>query len=460
LCALDRQDHTLKSTLQSDPQSVFQAGRGWLWGMEQDVHIGHRHVWGGEAPLSLSRGSRRRHLYIIGQTATGKSTLLRNLIAQAIAVGAGCTLIDPHGDLALEVMDCVPGKRIDDVIVVDPSDTGHPVGFNPLYRVSPDERALVAANLTAAFKHIWRDSWGPRLEYILFNTIAALLDAPDALRPSFIAIPLLLVERSYREAVIRHVRDPRVRSFFVDEFARWNDRQLEERLGSVQNKIGQFLANPFVRNIFGQWKPSVDLSDVLANNRILIVRLAKGMVGEEPANLLGSFIATGLQHAAMQRAVLPEAQRPDFHLHIDEFHNFTTDAFAGVLSEARKYGLTLTIAHQYLAQLSSEVAHAVFGNVGSIISFRVSSSDAERLAAEIGALHPRNFCDLEVGEVCVRLLQGRNIALSCRGRTDPELATGNGKGETVRAQSRQRYGRPRATVERHISRWLRRRPLE
>jgi hypothetical protein len=383
---------------------------------------------------------------------------LRNLIAQDIATGAGCALIDPHGDLALEVIDCVPGQRIDDVIVVDPSDTEHPVGFNPFYRVPPDERSLMAANLTAAFKHIWRESWGPRLEYILFNTIAALLDAPDSLRPSFISIPLLLTQRSYREAVIRHVHDPRVRSFFVDEFGRWNDRQLEERLGSVQNKIGQFLANPFVRNIFGQWKPSVDLSDVLTNHRILIVRLAKGLVGEEPANLLGSFIATGLQHAAMQRAALPEAQRLDFHLHIDEFHNFTTDAFAGVLSEARKYGLTLTIAHQYLAQLSPEVANAVFGNVGSIISFRVSNTDAERLAAEIGELHPRVFRDLEVGEICARLLQADQTALLCQGRTEPQLTTRYGKWKTVRLQSRQRHGRPRATVESRISLWLRHSP--
>lgn len=420
----------------------------------ENVHIGQQHVWGGEVPLTLSRRDRRRHLYIIGQTATGKSALLRNLIAEDIAAGAGCALIDPHGDLALEVMDCVPGSRIDDVIVVDLSDTEHPVGVNPFYRVPSDERALTAANLTATFKHIWRDSWGPRLEYILFNTIAALLDAPDELRPSFLSIPLVLVQRSYREAVVRHVRDARVRSFFEDEFAHWNDRQLEERIGSVQNKIGQFLANPFVRNIFGQWKPSVDLSEVLANNRILIVRLSKGLVGEEPANLLGSFIATGLQQAAMARAALPEADRPDFHLHIDEFHNFTTDAFAGVLSEARKYGLTLTIAHQYLAQLSPEVANAVFGNVGSVVAFRVGSGDAERLAAEIGEFHPRIFGDLEVGQVCVRLLQGGELALIARGRTEPDVVPPVGKGKTVMAQSRQRYGRQRSLVEKRISRWL------
>lgn len=422
--------------------------------MEEYVTIGWRQVWGGEVPLQLYRRDRRRHLYIIGQTATGKSTLMRNLISQDILAGAGCALIDPHGDLALEVLDCVPGSRIDDIVVVDPSDSDQPVGFNPFYRVPLDERALVAANLTAAFKHIWRDSWGPRLEYILFNTVAALLDAPDQLRPTFLSIPRVLVDAAYREAVVRHVVDPRVRSFFVDEFAHWNERQLEERLGSVQNKIGQFLANPFVRNIIAQWKPSVDLNEVMANNRILVVRLSKGLVGEEPANLLGSFISTGLQQAAMRRASMPESERQDFHLHIDEFHNFTTDAFASILSEARKYGLTLTVAHQYIAQLPPAIADAVFGNVGNLIALRVSSADAERLAAEIGEFHPRIYADLQVGEICTRLLQGQQLALASRGRTVPALIPCVGKGETALTQSRQRYGTNRSVVEDRLSCWL------
>jgi hypothetical protein len=424
--------------------------------MEDYVTIGWRQVWGGEVPLQLYRRDRRRHLYIIGQTATGKSTLMRNLIAQDILAGAGCALIDPHGDLALEVLDCVPGARIDDVVVIDPSDSDHPVGFNPFYRVPPDERALVAANLTATFKHIWRDSWGPRLEYILFNTVAALLDAPDQLRPTFLSIPRVLVDAAYRDAVVRHVADPRVRSFFIDEFAHWNDRQLEERLGSVQNKIGQFLANPFVRNIIAQWKPSVDLNEVMTNNRILIVRLSKGLVGEEPANLLGSFIATGLQQAAMRRAAVPEAERRDFHLHIDEFHNFTTDAFASILSEARKYGLTLTVAHQYIAQLPPAIADAVFGNVGNLIALRISSADAERLAAEIGEFHPRIYRDLEVGHVCARLLQQRGDALVCRGRTVAEITNCNSHRENILQQSRMRYSSKRSVVEDRIGRWFRR----
>lgn len=350
----------------------------------KDIDIGLADGWGGKIPLRLSRGDRLRHLYVIGQTGTGKSTLFKNVFAQDIANGSGCALIDPHGDLALEVLDTVPSNRIDDVVILDPSDISRPVGFNPFYRVPKDERSLVAANITATFKSIWRDSWGPRLEYILFNVVAALLDAPDELRPSFVSIPRVLVQPEYRNQVVRHIKDPRIRSFFVDEFARWNDRMIEERLGSVQNKIGQFLSNPFVRNIVGQWKPSVDIADIMKHNRILVVRLSKGTLGEEPANLLGSFIVSGIQQTAMRRAAIPEHERTDFHLLIDEFHSFTTDAFASVLAESRKYALSLTIGAQFHTQSSEKVRNAIFGNVGSIISFRVSAGDADVLAKEIG----------------------------------------------------------------------------
>lgn len=425
--------------------------------MDGFVHIGQRQIWGGATPLRLPRGDRRRHLYIVGQTSTGKSTLMRNLIGQDIAAGHGCALIDPHGDLAHQVLDLIPSHRVDDSIVLDLSDTNHPVGLNPFFRVSPDERALVAANMTDTFERIWSKSWGPRLEYILYNTVAALLDAPDQLRPTLLSIPRVLVDRPYRMELLRHVRDPRVLSFFEDEFNHWNDRQLTEALGPVQNKIGKFLSNPFIRNIFGQWRPAVNPADIMAKNQILIVRLAKGLVGKDPSNLLGSFVASGFQHAAMQRASLPEHQRPDFHLHIDEFQNFTTDAFAEVLSEARKYGLTLTVGHQYIDQLSDEVADAVFGNVGSIISFRVSAADAERLAMEIGPdeIHPRIFRDLEVGEICARLLQGTTGSLTCRGSTDAELITSCGERHKVMAQTRQRYSQPRAKVEEKIRRSFR-----
>lgn len=432
----------------------FGLGRGWLWGMAHNfVHIGQKEIWGGRSPLVISGADRRRHLYIIGQTGTGKSTLIKNIIAQDIEAGQGCALIDPHGDLAHEVLDVIPRNRVDDVVVLDPSDTDRPPGYNPFFRVPKDERSLVAANITSTFKHIWRNSWGPRLEYILYNTVAAILDAPDELRPCFLSIPLVFVRRDYRDRIVSCIEDPRVRSFFEDEFSTWNERQLAENLSSVQNKIGQFLSNPFVRNILGQWKPSINITDIMASNKILIVRLSKGTLGEEPANLLGSLVATGFQQAAMRRAAIPEAERQDFHLHIDEFQNFTTDSFASVLSEARKYGLTITAGNQFLDQLSDEVRSAVFGNVGGVISFRVSANDADVLAKEIGEYSPKTFRDLGIGEICVRLLNGGEVSAPCLGVTGySDCVHGNGK--NVRHQSRMRYGTDRKKVEARIAAWL------
>ncbi len=430
-------------------------GRGWLWRMER-FQIGLREGWGGAVPLTLSCMDRRRHVFVIGQTGTGKSTLLQQLLAQDIEAGNGCALIDPHGDLAHAVLDAVPPHRVDDVVVVNPTDAERPVALNPFYRVPVDERALVASNLTAAFKHIWRDSWGPRLEYILYNTVAALLDAPDSLRPSFLAIPLVLVRQDYRERVIRHIQDPRVRGFFVDEFCGWNERQLAEYLSPAQNKIGQFLANPFVRNIVGQWKPTVDLSAIMEKGHILIAPLSKGTLGEEPANLLGSMIVSGLQHAAMRRASMPEAKRADFHLFVDEFHNFTTDAFASMLSEVRKYGLTLTVAGQYLSQAPDDVRDAIFGNVGTIISFRVSADDADRLTKEIGDYSARTLRELSLGEICVRLTQAGQGSAAFVGRTVPETTPAHRHRANVLNQSRMRFGRDRANTETRMARWLRR----
>ena len=237
-------------------------------------------------------------------------------MAQDMAAGQGLALIDPHGDLALEVLDLVPPHRIDDVVFIDPSDLDHIVGFNPFYRVAPDEQALVASNLVAAFRHVWADSWGPRLEYILYNAVAALLAAPDPLRPTFLAIPRLLVDPDYRRRVLMGVTDPRVRSFFHDEFDQWGERQLAEALSPVQNKIGQVISNPAVRNVLSQWHPRFDLDEAMKMRKILIVRLPKGTLGADPANLLGSLLVAGLLQAAMRRA--DPSTRVPFHLYIDE----------------------------------------------------------------------------------------------------------------------------------------------
>ena len=429
-------------------------GRGWLWPMEHELQIGMREVWGGWHPFGLSNADRARHIYIIGQTGTGKSTLIRELIGQDIVAGRGCALIDPHGDLAHDVLDLIPKHRTDDVVLLDPSDTAFPVGINPFYHVKKDNRSLVAANLVATMKHIWRDSWGPRLEYILYNTIAALLDAPDHLRPSVLSIPLLLVNRQYRAQVIAHIEDPQVRSFFANEFASWNERQLADYLSSTQNKVGQFVSNPFIRNILGQWRPTVDFSDVINTGKIFIARLSKGTLGEEPANLLGSLIVSGFQQAAMQRADVSEEQRKNFHIYIDEFQNFTTDAFASMLSEIRKYGVSITAANQYLDQLSFEVRSSVFGNVGNLIVFRVSARDAENLSHEIGEFVPSQFRDLECGHICTRLMSNGKAGAPYFGVTRLPTEKQVKRKNAIVEQCRQRYSAPRQMVEQRIDRWL------
>lgn len=417
-----------------------------------NLHIGMRPVWGGAHEFGISAADRRRHLYVIGQTGTGKSTLLRNLISQDIAGGEGLALIDPHGDLALEVLDLVPPHRIDDVIFLDPSDLQHVIGFNPFYHVPPDEQPLVAANTVAAFRHVWADSWGPRLEYILYNAVAAILGAPDAMRPSFLAIPRLLVEREYRERVLAGVSDARVQSFFHQEFDSWGDRQMAEALSSVQNKIGQVISNPAVRNVISQWRPTLDLSVVMRKRQILIVRLPKGNLGADPANLLGSLLVTGLLQAAMRRETTTD--RTAFHLYIDEFQNFTTEAFASILSEARKYALTLTIGHQYLSQLLPSVRDAVLGNVGNIISFRVGADDAEVMARECGDFSEEVFRDLMRGQVIARLTQETAVTQAFRGFVQDQ-GQSFGTREKVLAKSRRTYTAPRAQVEGNIAKWLR-----
>lgn len=262
------------------------------------------------------------------------------------------------------------------------------------------------------------------------------------------------MRKDYRDKIVAAIEDPRVRSFFEDEFGAWNERQRAEYLGSVQNKIGQFLSNPFIRNILGAWRPSVDFSNVVEDRKVLVVRLSKGTLGEEPANLLGSLVATGIHQAAMRRAGLPEGERQDFFLFIDEFQNFTTDAFSSVLSEARKYGLSLTVAHQYLDQLSNDVRAAVFGNVGSIVSFRVSGGDADLLAREIGDYSPDTLRGLGRGGVCARLTNEGEAMVAFLGRTDPATSTAYGRSKLMINRSRRHFSERRKVVEERIMRWL------
>lgn len=247
------------------------------------IQLGVREVWNQQHPFGLEADQRARHLYLVGMTGTGKSTLISNLVRQDIERGAGITLIDPHGDLAEAIFDVMPSHRIDNVVIVDPTDHAYVPSFNPFFRVPLDERPRIASNLVATFKHVWTDSWGPRLEHILRNTMRLVLDSPDSLRPNFVSIARILVEPDFRARTLEHCTAPQVERFFREEFNHWNDRFLAEALAPVQNKLGAVLANPYVRNILGQWKPSVDLAEIIERQRILIVRAPKGALGEDQA---------------------------------------------------------------------------------------------------------------------------------------------------------------------------------
>lgn len=300
---------------------------------------------------------------------------------QHLVAGHGVGLIDLHGDLAEELLDCIPPHRADDLVYFHPGDLDFPIGLNLIANVAPDDRHLVASGIVGAFKSIWRDSWGPRLEYILYNAVAALLDCPNT---SLLGINRMLTDADYRRRIVAKVRDPFVRAFWADEFENYDARFQREAIAPIQNKLGQFMLNPVVRNILGQVRAKVSLPFMMNTGRIFIANLSKGRLGADKANLLGSLLTTQFQLGAMARVNQPEAERRDFYLFIDEFHNFTTDAFAAILSEARKYRLCLALSHQYIEQVPPTVRGAVFGNVGSLVSFRIGHSDAEVLQRESG----------------------------------------------------------------------------
>ena len=302
------------------------------------IHIGKRQVWGGEQPFGLSRADRRQHLYAIGKTGTGKSSLLRNLILQDLAAGNGVGLIDPHGDLAEEILDHIPRWRADHVVYFNPADQEFPIGFNLLQSVPRDRRHLVAAGVVSAFKNTWSESWGPRMEYVLSASVSALLDAENV---SILSLPRMLVDERYRDWVVRQVKDPVVRSFWTREFAGYDKRFRSEVIAPVQNKVGQLIMSSPIRNILGQIRSKITPRFMMDRERIFIANLSKGRLGAEASSLLGAFLVTEFQVAAMARADMPEADRRDFFLYIDEFHSFTSDSFASILSESASIGFVL-----------------------------------------------------------------------------------------------------------------------
>lgn len=415
--------------------------------------IGKRQVWGGEEPFGISAVDRRQHLYAIGQTGSGKSTLLRNLILQDIEAGRGVGLIDPHGDLAEAILDHIPRWRTDHVVYFNPGDEAFPFAFNLLNSAPSAARHLVASGLVTALKNVFHDSWGPRLEYILYQCLAALLECRNT---SILGIQRMLMDDTYRGWVVKQVKDPILKAYWVEEFAGYDNRFMREAIAPIQNKVGQLLTPP-IRNILSQVRSKFDPAFVMDHGRIFIANLSKGRLGEEKANLMGSMLITQFQLAAMARATMPEEQRQDFSLYIDEFHNFSTDSFASILSESRKYRLSLLLFHQHLDQLTEPVRNAVFGNCGTLISFRVGEGNAAILAREFGKVYePGHFSSLDNHEVCVRLMQQGRQLQAFTAKTLPPIGIRYGHRENLIRRSRERYAKPRHVVEDRIHRWMHR----
>lgn len=333
--------------------------------------------------FGMKRVDRRRHLYIIGKSGVGKSKLLELLLRQDIAYGHGLCFIDPHGDVIDEVLNFIPENRIEDVVIIDPSDSQYPASFNPLANVDPGFKHQLTQGLIEVMEKQFGANWTPRLEHVFRFTCLALLDYPHATMRGMIS---MLTDRNYRQKVVEYIEDDMVKRFWAIEFADWSEKFDTDAIIPLVNKLGQFLSDPMLRNIFGQKENKIDIERLMQEKKIILINLSKGRLGEENSSFFGSMFITKIKQAGMARARLPEKERFDFYLYVDEFHNLVTETFENILSEARKYGLCLTVAHQYVNQLIPRVQAAVLGNVGSIIIFRVGGEDAVKLKPEMAPI--------------------------------------------------------------------------
>ena len=415
--------------------------------------LGIREQWGNETPFVLQHNDRRHHLYVIGKSGTGKTTLLHNLIFQDICAGHGVGLIDPHGDLASEILDYIPRNRIEDVVYFNPADMEYPIGFNLLGKTPEDSRHLVASGVVGVFKTTWPNFWGPRMEYILYATVSALLDCDNV---SLLGIQRMLSDAKYRKWVIRQIQDPVTHSFWTKEFEHFSPSMRQEMVAPIQNKVGQLLMSPHLRNILGQIRSRIDARFMMDDGRIFIADLSKGKLGADKSNLLGALLVTQFELAAMSRANVPESQRRDFFLYVDEFQSFASDSFISILSEARKYRLCLTLSHQYIEQLRPETRNAVFGNAGSLLTFRVGQRDAEVLEKEFGSAYPAaRFVDLSNYEIYAKVLHNGRHGDPFLAKTLPIWGRRHDQSLTIIRRSREKYGSQRKVVEDRIRRWLR-----
>jgi CxxC-x17-CxxC domain-containing protein len=407
--------------------------------------------------FGIKKIDRQRHMYILGKTGSGKTTLLANIALQDIERGEGLAIIDPHGDVLNEILEFIPSHRVNDVIYINPADVEHPIAFNVLENVNEDQKHLVASGLMSVFKKIWANMWSARMEYILNNTILALLDSPGN---TLMGIMRMFSDKNYRKKIVDNVKDPVVKSFWTAEFASYNDRFRQEAIAPIQNKVGQFLSSAVIRNIVGQPKSTIDLRQAMDGGKIMLIDLSKGKIGEDNSSLLGAMLITKLWLAAMSRVDTVEKERKDFYLYVDEFQNFVNDTFADILSEARKYHLNLIIAHQYIAQLNSldstKVKDAVFGNVGTMACFRVGAGDAEELIKEFEPYFTEeNLVNIGKYEIFLKLMINSMISKPFTAKTLPPFSLGkrNDNKDTIIKVSRERYANDRLKVEEDLMRW-------
>ncbi len=351
--------------------------------------------------FGVKRVDRRRHLYIIGKSGVGKTKLLELFIRQDISHGHGLCLIDPHGDVIEAMLDYIPKERIEDVCIIDPSDVDFPASFNPLANVDPTFKFQLTQGLIEVFQKQFGANWTPRLEHVFRFTCLALLDYPHATMRGMIS---MLTDRNYRQKVVEYITDDMVKRFFAIEFADWSEKFDTDAIIPLVNKLGQFLSDPLLRNIFGQKQNKIDISKLMNEQKIILINLSKGRLGEENSSFLGSMFLTKIKQAGMERAAIPENERKDFYLYVDEFQNVVTQTFENILSEARKYGLNLTIAHQYVSQIIPKVYQAVLGNVGNVISFRVGGEDAVKLKPEFSPIFDvKDMINLAVTEFYIKM---------------------------------------------------------
>lgn len=403
--------------------------------------------------FGIKTDDRRRHMYLVGKTGMGKSTILENMIIDDIRAGHGVAVVDPHGDLAEKIIEFIPGERIKDVVYFNPADINFPIAFNVVEQVEPHLRHLVASGLIGVFQKLWADSWGPRLEYILRNAILAILDFPGS---TILGVVRMLSDKNYRKRVVSNIKDPVVKAFWEKEFSGYADKFASEAVSPIQNKVGQFLSSSLMRNIIGQVRSSIDIRDIMDNGKILIMNLSKGRIGEDNSALLGAMMITKIQLAAMSRVDVPEKERRDFFLYIDEFQNFSTDSFANILSEARKYRLSLILAHQYIEQLSEKVKPAVFGNVGTMVVFRVGAADAEELVKEFTpTFTEEDIVNLPKYEMYLKLMIDgiSSSPFSAKGLPPLTEAEKTGNTQKVIDYSRERYASDKESVEEKIMSW-------